>query len=305
MKNNKIFKTFLLSDDKQSQYGIIASQADIALGSLNLNSYLSDIKILSRTNVQDTPELPKGIYWVLLFGKHASQEFVESMCILFNSQVHSQKNITIEAIIKRIEAIFKIKKEQDLKHVYKTKISELAFIKKCLSFNVNTFPFYKKDTNKLNFHFPKNQNLGLVFTDNENENFYLSQSQLESINNCSKNELVVININWDSEEGVDLKDLLEDIRSVIYYEVWTEFKKEITEIYNSSPDLFVEYKINLNKTEFLFYDKTFLPKIQCKFFYNAIGEECTTVLDYFFKITNSTNTVFSNFEERIETLINE
>lgn len=297
LNKDNVFQPTKLMNGNQFQYGIIAKKSLIKFSSFSFNNNFPGITILER-------KLNNVEYWVIMFGKNESEEFVESMSTIFNNEFEVKPESTICDILNRISSIFATKKQEDLKNQYLGKMCELAFILKSKRLGFNIFDNYQKGPDKLDFHFKNNKEVEIKFVNKSSKSITISGKQLEVINKNTNNYLLAINCYFDSINGLNLLDLCDEIKPQYHNEFWEKNREDIENIRTLNPDLFDEYKIVIDESDFLFINKEFLPTIQIKSFKTESGADDTALISSSFKLFVCSTTTNSNFEEILMDIVN-
>lgn len=213
---------------------------------------------------------------LLAFDSFIDYDSIKLICDLFNNELLKNEKITIEKIINNIAGIFSKYRQDNIFKRYIGLFSELIFIHKLQENNIDITRYYQFDHELYDF------SLENVFLEVKTVNKISSSIKLNAyqIDNLYSNnvEIICVNLLSSQHNGKNLNELF----SMIKFDN-IEHKKivqdEITNIFNSNPDIFDHEKFLIDESYIEIFDKSILPKynfanelINSKSFVNATFE---------------------------------
>ncbi|MGL4343288.1 MAG: PD-(D/E)XK motif protein [Metamycoplasmataceae bacterium] len=274
--------------NNSNDYGIATSR-NISSGNIkNLEKY-QWIRYANPIKLNDD----ENIYHSIVFN-NLNEEYVKKIKELFEIEYKKDSSLTLEEIVLKLSNAFRKIREKNNLTKYLGLMGELLFIKKCEQIRFDVKDFYSYGSvDVFDFHF-NNYDVEIKYGNKENRSFFINFKQLNELRKNNTNELIVVLTHFDTQNGLDLLELYQSIANndhknlVVAYEL-------INELQNESNELFLEYKVIPEKSDYVFIDKTYLPSINIK--------ENNCLISAKFKLFISEN-MERKFEDKIGAIIN-
>ncbi len=283
----EIFKLYEYINGKDS--GIIFNN-EIKLGDLsNLNKY-KWIKYKDNIKIENEPGLYRGIAF-----DNVDINSIEMIKNIFNNKWSTRKFSNFSDLFIDVADIFKKTRNNEVTNKYLGLLGELAFIKKSQLLGINNIlDFYSNGGfDRFDFHFKNNHHLDIKIGNINKGSFKLGLKQLENLTDEKKtHDISVIFPNWDSINGMNLLDLLNSIDGIKGFQHERDL---IDELKDENIELFEKFKIVIEKSNFIFFNKDLLPKITI--------DEKNVLIKATFEIFAAENTKI-DFESKVKELTN-
>ena len=260
----------------------------IKIGDFEMLTKYKSIKYEENVRINDESEIFNGIVF-----HNISEESVQKIRDLFNSEWSTNKFNNFGELFSEIAHIFRKIIDDHNTIRYFDLLSELAFIKKSQLLGIqNILDFYSKNNfDDFDFNFKDSKYVDVKNGNILDKSFKLSLKQFKDLSNKKKlHDISIIFPNWDAENGMNLLDLYNSINGIKSFEY---IREEIDEFYDKSSHLFKKYKIAIDKSYFIFFNKDLLPQIYL--------EEKKVLKNAAFEIFVTENTKI-NFESKIREL---
>ena len=250
------FSTFKY--EKTNDYGI-AIQTNILIGDLKELSKYQWIRYVKSVKLENDKNEYHGIAFYNL-----DEEYVEVIRHLFEKEWRKDYSLTIANIMQSFSNVFKKIKHKSNVKKYLGLMGEMLLIKKSELLGQDIKDHYSYgEVDNFDFHFPNGANIEAKYGNKESRSFLINWKQLSGLIKNNNYQLTVVLTELDSINGLDLFDLFHSIKDNNHKNLVVALEK-ITELRDTQEELFSEFKVVVEKSEFLFIDKSFLPKIEMK-----------------------------------------
>ncbi|MGL5357440.1 MAG: hypothetical protein ACRC9U_00040 [Metamycoplasmataceae bacterium] len=272
----------------------IAANLEIMAGDIKEIDSFIYIKYTDEIIVNNTDNEEEKYHGIAF--DNIDEEYAFLICNFFEKEYRKDKSLTLSKIVSNLSDLFRKLKEENNKNKYLGILAELLIIRKCQDEKIDIKDFYSYGENdKLDFHFPNKNNIEIKYGNKESKSFIVNYKQLEALSTKEKNELCVVFTEFDSKNGLNLIELLNSINNCKHRNliIITDVIKQLE---LKSPNLFEEYKVNVENCDFIFIDKNYLPIINVK--------ETNSLISANFKLF-ATEDMSLNFIKKIKGIIDE
>ena len=283
----EIFKIYEYVNGRDS--GIIFNN-EIELGDLSALDRYKWIKYRDNIKIENKLDLYQGIAF-----NNVDISSIEMIKNIFNNKWSTKKYSNFTDLFIDVADIFKEIRSSEVINKYLGLLGELAFIKKSQMLGINNIlDFYSNgNIDRFDFHFKDNHHLDIKIGNILKSSFKLGLKQLEDLTSENKkHDISIIFPNWDSKNGMNLLDLFNSIDGIKSF----QYKRDmIDELKNENIEIFEKFKIVIEKSNFIFFNKDLLPKISViekNVLINATFEIFAaenTNIDFEFKVKELTN----------------
>lgn len=244
---------------KDKKWGITFSN-EIKLGDINkINKY----KWISF----DPNTVINGEQYKSIAFDGIDKEYVTKIKEIFDCEFRENKDLSISEILDKLSQLFSSTKLKNDTKKYLGLLGEICFIYKCKEMDIDAWKFYQKNQkDTIDFGFPS-FSFEIKLANKEKRSFKMSLKQLEALRNNPSTQLCALITDIDSIKGQNLEDIFEKCvegHEIFNNDLISNVKNEIFNLKKYSEKLFDEIKINIEKSNFLIFEKELLPEIELK-----------------------------------------